>query len=87
MSRILIFSPYQLWEIHTVYEETIAKACHVRGATIEYLLCDGLLPECDQHWDSKTSSPVPLTFASAARPRRRPTWTILVSRFAGWVSL
>jgi hypothetical protein len=59
MSRILIFSPYQLWGIHTIYEETIAKACHVRGAAVEYLLCDGLLPECDQHWDSKASSPRP----------------------------
>ncbi len=58
MSRILIFSPYQLWTIHTIYEETIAKACLARGATVEYLLCDGL-PECDQHWDSKTNFPRP----------------------------
>jgi hypothetical protein len=58
MSRILIFSPYQLWTIHTVYEETIAKACQVRGASVEYLLCDGL-PECDQHWESKASAPRP----------------------------
>jgi hypothetical protein len=59
MTKILIFSPYQLWTCHTIYEETIAKACHVRGAAIEYLLCDGLLPECDQHWDSKSTSPRP----------------------------
>ena len=26
---------------------------------MEYLLCDGLLPECDQHWDSKSNSPRP----------------------------
>jgi hypothetical protein len=58
MSRILIFSPYRLWTIHTIYEETMAKACQVRGASIEYLLCDGL-PECDQHWDSKASAPRP----------------------------
>ena len=56
MTRILVFSPYALWRIHNIYEETIAKACHLRGAEGEYLLCDGLLPECDQHWDSKTSS-------------------------------
>jgi hypothetical protein len=56
MTRILVFSPYALWRIHSIYEETIAKACHVRGAEVEYLLCDGLLPECDQHWDSKTST-------------------------------
>ncbi len=59
MTRILIFSPYALWGIHTIYEETIAKACQVRGATVEYLLCDGLLPECDLHWDSKTNYPRP----------------------------
>jgi hypothetical protein len=58
MTRILVFSPYALWGIHTIYEETIAKACQVQGATIEYLLCDGL-PECDQHWDSKANSPRP----------------------------
>ncbi len=44
---------------HTIYEETIAKACQAQGASVEYLLCDGLLPECDQHWDSKTNSPRP----------------------------
>jgi hypothetical protein len=59
MTRILVFSPYALWNIHTIYEETIAKSCQTRGATVEYLLCDGLLPECDQHWDSKTNSPRP----------------------------
>jgi hypothetical protein len=58
MKRILTFSPYALWGYHTTYEETIAKACQVRGATVEYLLCDGL-PECDQHWDSKENSPRP----------------------------
>jgi hypothetical protein len=58
MTRILVFSPYALWKIHTIYEETIAKACQVQGAKVEYLLCDGL-PECDQHWDSKANSPRP----------------------------
>jgi len=59
MTRILIFSPYALWANHTIYEETIAKSCLAHGATVEYLLCDGLLPECDLHWDSKTASPRP----------------------------
>lgn len=58
MTRILVFSPYALWGIHTIYEETIAKACQAHGARVDYLLCDGL-PECDQHWDSKTNSPRP----------------------------
>jgi hypothetical protein len=59
MTRILIFSPYALWDIHTIYEETIAKACRARGASVEYLLCDGLSPECDLHWESKGGSPRP----------------------------
>src|ERR1700685_3380266 len=56
MARTLIFSPYALWGIHTIYEGTIANACQAHGAKVEYLLCDGLLPECDQHWDSKSTS-------------------------------
>jgi hypothetical protein len=54
MSRILIFSPYANRRHLTAYEGTIAKACELRGAVIEYLLCDGLIPECDMHWDSFT---------------------------------
>jgi hypothetical protein len=52
MNSILIFSPYASRRHLTAYEGTIAKACQLRGATIDYLVCDGLLPECDQHWDS-----------------------------------
>jgi len=59
MTRILIFSPYALWGFHSLYDGTIAKASRVRGASVEYVLCDGLLPECDQHWDSKANSPRP----------------------------
>jgi Capsule polysaccharide biosynthesis protein len=56
VTRILVFSPYALWTSHTVYEEVIAKVCQSRGAVVDYLLCDGLLPECDQHWDSKANA-------------------------------
>jgi Capsule polysaccharide biosynthesis protein len=59
MRRVLIFSPYASWTFHATYEGTIARACQARDATIEYLLCDGLLPECDNHWDSKTNAPRP----------------------------
>ena len=59
MTRLLIFSPYALWRFHTTYEETIAKAAHLRGASVEYLLCDGISPECDQYWQSKATSPRP----------------------------
>lgn len=52
MNRLLIFSPYAMRPHLTFYEGTIAKACQLRGAEVEYILCDGLLPECDMHWDS-----------------------------------
>lgn len=61
MSHLLIFSPYAMRPHLTFYEGTIAKACQMRGATVEYVLCDGLLPECDMHWDSMaTNRPRPL---------------------------
>ena len=61
MSHLLIFSPYAMRPHLTFYEGTIARACLVRGATVEYVLCDGLLPECDMHWDSMTHNrPRPL---------------------------
>ena len=56
MSHLLIFSPYAMRPHLTFYEGTIAKACQVRGATVEYVLCDGPLPECDMHWDSMTKN-------------------------------
>ena len=52
MSRILVFSPYAKRPHLTGYEGTIARACLLRGADIEYVLCDGPLPECDMHWGS-----------------------------------
>lgn len=52
MSCVLVFSPYLCWSHVNAYEGTIARACQMRGANVEYLLCDGALPECDQHWDS-----------------------------------
>lgn len=70
MTRILVFSPYQLWTYHLVYEQTIAKSCQVRGATVEYLLCDGL-PECDQHWDSKSNSSRPLDLCQRCQTRAK----------------
>lgn len=59
MSRILVFSPYAQWSIHNTYEGIIAKACQIRGSSVEHILCDGLLPECDMHWDSKAAAPRP----------------------------
>jgi hypothetical protein len=52
MSHILVFSPYAMRPHLMAYEGTIAKGCEIRGADVQFLLCDGLLPECDMHWDS-----------------------------------
>ena len=61
MKQLLVFSPYAMRPHLTSYEGTIAKACQLRGATVDYVLCDGLLPECDMHWDSMTTNrPRPL---------------------------
>jgi hypothetical protein len=59
MSRILVFSPYAQWPFHNTYEGIIAKSCQIRGSIVEHILCDGLLPECDMHWDSKEAAPRP----------------------------
>jgi hypothetical protein len=80
MSRILIFSPYQLWTIHTIYEETIAKACQVRGASVEYLLCDGL-PECDQHWESKANAPRPADLCQGCKAAAKSSLVKLDFRY------
>jgi hypothetical protein len=73
MTRILVFSPYVSRYHLFAYEGTIAKACQIRGATVEYVLCDGLLPECDMHWNSFPENiprPVDLCQGCQARAKR-----------------
>ncbi len=55
MSRILVFSPYARIKFTTNYEMTIARACQTRGAEIKYVLCDGMLAECDMRLFTRTS--------------------------------
>jgi hypothetical protein len=69
-ARVLVFSPYALWPSHTTYEEVMAEACRARGAEVEYLLCDGL-PECDQHWDSKSPEGRPPDLCQRCRAASR----------------
>ena len=72
MTRILVFSPYVSRYHLFVYEGTIAKACQIRGAAIEYLLCDGLLPECDMHWKSFPESiPRPVDLCQSCQTRAK----------------
>lgn len=73
-ARILIFSPYAARYHVLAYEGTIARACQLRGAQVEFLLCDGLLPECDMHWDSHpgnvTQRPLHICTSCQSRVRR-----------------
>ena len=73
MTQILIFSPFGLWVYHAAYENTIARACQVRGAKVDYLRCDGLLPECDLHWDSKENSPRPFDLCQRCQAATKTT--------------
>jgi len=50
LTRILTFSPYASWRAHTNYEVTITRACKLRGAEVEHLVCDSALGECDIYW-------------------------------------
>lgn len=73
MTQILIFSPFGLWIYHAAYENTIARACQVRGAKVDYLRCDGLLPECDLHWDSKENAPRPFDLCQRCQASAKMT--------------
>jgi hypothetical protein len=48
--RILAYSPYSRWTLHGRHEGTILHALRLRGAEVQYVLCDGLYSECDQFW-------------------------------------
>jgi tetratricopeptide (TPR) repeat protein len=45
--RVLCYSPYSQWRIHTLFEATILHGLNHRGATTKYVLCDGLYKQCD----------------------------------------
>lgn len=45
--RVLCYSPYSQWRIHTLFETTTLHGLNHRGATTKYVLCDGLYKQCD----------------------------------------
>ncbi len=51
-SRILFYSPYGEWYLHTLYEITIAHALKLRGAEFKFIGCDAVFSDCDQHWEA-----------------------------------
>jgi hypothetical protein len=47
---VLCYAPYNRWALHGMWEMTILRALQLRGAEVEYVLCDGLYTDCDQFW-------------------------------------
>ena len=48
--RVLAYGPYAAWQLHGLWEMTLLHGLRVRGAEVNYLLCDGLFSDCDLHW-------------------------------------
>ncbi|MGH2894675.1 MAG: hypothetical protein ACRDPM_15640 [Solirubrobacteraceae bacterium] len=55
--RVLCYAPYNRWALHGKWEMTILHALKLRGAEVEYVLCDGLFTDCDQFWEAVTPRP------------------------------
>ena len=49
-ARVLCYAPYNRWALHGMWEMTILHAARLRGAEVEYVMCDGLYSDCDQFW-------------------------------------
>jgi hypothetical protein len=49
-TRVLCYAPYNRWALHGRWEMTILQALKLRGAEVQYVLCDGLYTDCDQFW-------------------------------------
>lgn len=57
-SKVLSFSPYAFWRLHSLYEVAICHNLKWRGHTVNYVICDGLFSDCDMFWES-TCGPRP----------------------------
>ncbi len=56
-TRVLAYAPYNRWALHGQWEMTILHTLRLRGAEVEYVLCDGLFSECDQFWAAHNPRP------------------------------
>jgi hypothetical protein len=56
-TRVLCYAPYNRWAVHGRWEMTILHALRLRGADVEYVLCDGLYTDCDQFWGAVAPRP------------------------------
>ena len=48
--RVLVYSPYSSWWLHTLYDITIGHALRLRGSDVKFLCCDGVFSDCDIAW-------------------------------------
>jgi hypothetical protein len=55
--RVLCYAPYNRWALHGRWEMTILQALKLRGADVEYVLCDGLYSDCDMFWEATAPRP------------------------------
>ena len=57
-SKVLSFSPFAFWRLHSLYEVAICHNLRWRGHPVTYVICDGLFSDCDMFWES-TCGPRP----------------------------
>lgn len=48
--KVLIYTPYGYWDLHTAYEITIGHALRLRGAEVRFIGCDAQFTDCDVAW-------------------------------------
>ena len=46
MKRVVIFSPYGLWTVHSQVDAVIGSALHSRGCEVVAVCCDGIFEDC-----------------------------------------
>lgn len=50
--RILFYTPYGEWFLHSLYEITLGHALKVRDAEVKFIGCDKVFTDCDVHWEN-----------------------------------
>jgi hypothetical protein len=80
--RVLAYSPYNFWALHGQWEITILHSLKLRGAEVEYVLCDGLYSDCDIFWDATLPRP-----AGACRECQSRVVNLVASMGMDWTWL
>ena len=51
-TRVLFYSPYGEWSLHSLYEITLGHALQLRDAEVKFIGCDRIFSDCDVHWEN-----------------------------------